>query len=355
MQMAHMEEAREASQGGGGAPQQRLCTHDEHLVEVRLAQPSPWLHRTERSSRKPVTAIYSPPMMSATPGRCGDIRYKQDAPKFFARSESWLSEAATECACDSPIPSSDADEVYQNTLLNRKRSREAEAEVDIAELARKAQRRQRDTRVRFGTAVSVRIVDEDEQRHESGACAQHHEAGGVCDHEVETKLVDGPNLISQVVSSLFVCIAQRRLKNVEGIMWTLHTTLVNSGWTSITSQLELDLLAQVYCKIEALESALVENGVVSILPGAMRLTMPVLPLMQQLKLGIHKAALRIVREREERERASREREKELFLSRSLPHAHSLDKVPALQVFVPMHAALNSFQCVTNLSRSKFAT
>jgi len=353
--MAHREEAREAAQGSG-AHQQRLCTHDEHLVEVRLAQPSPWLHRTERSSRKPVTAIYSPPMMSATPGRCGDIRYKQDAPKFFARSESWLSEAATECACDSPIPSSDADEVvYQNTMLNRKRSREAEAEVDIAELARKTQRRQRNTRVRFGTAVRVRIVAEDEQRHESGAGAQHHEAVGVCDHEVETKLVDGPNLIPQVVSSLFVCIVQRRLKNVEGIMWTLHTTLVNCGWTSITSQLELDLLAQVYCKIEALESALVENGIVSILPGAMRLTMPVLPLMQQLKLGIHKAALRIVREREERERASREREKELSLSRSLPHSHSLDKVPGLQFFVPMHAALSSSQFVTNVSRSNFAT
>jgi hypothetical protein len=47
------------------APLQRLgdalCTHDEHLVEVRLAQPAPRRRRADRSARKPQTAIHSPP------------------------------------------------------------------------------------------------------------------------------------------------------------------------------------------------------------------------------------------------------------------------------------------------------
>ena len=38
-----------------------LRTHDEHLVEVRLAQPAPRRRRADRSARKPQTAIHSPP------------------------------------------------------------------------------------------------------------------------------------------------------------------------------------------------------------------------------------------------------------------------------------------------------
>ena len=47
------------------APLQRLGdalrTNDEHLVEVRLAQPAPRRRRADRSARKPQTAIHSPP------------------------------------------------------------------------------------------------------------------------------------------------------------------------------------------------------------------------------------------------------------------------------------------------------
>jgi hypothetical protein len=269
-------------------------------------------------------------------------------PEFCARSDSGLSEAATECGCDSPIPSwempsaaapsSDArkvdwescvgsplpalesvgealkkalqapqedgqvrsptpEDVCSNTIINGKREREPDVEADAAEPARTKQRQHRSMYVRFGTSVRVRVFDdEDEQEHQAGACAQHHEpAQPAEDCEVETKQGDGPNLISQMVSNLLVGIAQRKLRNAETIMWTIHTTLVKSGWTSITSQLELDLLGKTYNRIDAMEGALVENGFVAVLPGTIRLDRPMRPWLQQLKLGIHQAALRIVR------------------------------------------------------------
>lgn len=270
------------------------------------------------------------------------------APEFCARSDSGLSEADTECGRDSPIPSwqmpsaaqprsharkvgwesyvgsplpaleslvealkkaSQArqedgqvrsptpEDVCSNTMFNGKREREPSAEADAAERARTKHRKHRSVYVRFGTSVRVRVLqEEDEQEHQAGACAQHHEPAQLAeDREVETKQGDGPNLISQVVSNLLVGIAQDKLRNAETIMWTIHTTLVKCGWTSITSQLELDLLGKTYNRIDAMEGALVENGFVAVLPGAIRLDKSLRPWLQQLKLGIHQAALRIAR------------------------------------------------------------
>ena len=271
---------------------------------------------------------------------CGDLQ--QAALEFCARSDSGLSEAATECGRDSPIPSpswqmpsaagpsSDArkgdwescvglplpaleslvealkkarqaqqedgqvrsptpDDVWSNTVFNGKREREPEAEAHAAEPVRSKQRKHRSVYVRFGTSVRVRVLHgEDEQEH-------HEPAQPAEDREVETKQGDGPNLISQLVSNLLVGIAQHKLRNAETIMWTIHTTLVKCGWTSITSQLELDLLGKTYNRIDAMEGALVENGFVAVLPGTIRLDKSMRPWLQQLKLGIHQAALRIAR------------------------------------------------------------
>jgi hypothetical protein len=266
---------------------------------------------------------------------CGNIQ--QATLEFCARSDSGLSEAATECGRDSPIPSwqmpsaaapssescvgfplpaleslvealkkarqegqvrsPTPEDVCSNTIFNGKREREPEAEDHAAEPARTKQRKHRSVYVRFGTSVRVRVLHgEGEQEHQAGACAQHHEpAQPAEDREVETKQGDGPNLISQVVSNLLVGIAQHKLRNAETIMWTIHTTLVKCGWTSITSQLELDLLGKTYNRIDAMEGALVENGFVAVLPGTIRLDKSMRPWLQQLKLGIHQAALRIAR------------------------------------------------------------
>ncbi len=55
----------------------RAC--DEHLVEVRLAQPAPRRRRAGRSARKPQTAIHSPPptprgVSPLRSGRCSTSR-----------------------------------------------------------------------------------------------------------------------------------------------------------------------------------------------------------------------------------------------------------------------------------------
>lgn len=273
---------------------------------------------------------------------------EQDAPEFGARCDSGLSDAATESGSDSPIPfshipnaatpSSDArnvdwescvcwplpsleslcealkkahqerqeneqvrsptpEDVRSNTMFNAKREREPQVEADVAEPARTKQRLHRNMYVRFGASVRVRVLyEEDEQRHQAGSCSQHHEpAQPAEDREVETKQGDGPNLISQVVSNLLIGIAQQKLRNAETIMWTVHTTLLNCGWTTVTRQLELDLLGKTYNKIDAMEGALAENGFVAVLPGTIRLDTPMRPWLQQLKLGIHQAALRIAR------------------------------------------------------------
>lgn len=56
-----------------------LRAHDEHLVEVRLAQPAPRRRRAERATRKPQTAIHSPPptprgVSPLRSGRCSTSR-----------------------------------------------------------------------------------------------------------------------------------------------------------------------------------------------------------------------------------------------------------------------------------------
>jgi hypothetical protein len=185
--------------------------------------------------------------------------------------------------------------VRANTELNAKRQRGDEAEG--CEQAHVKRRRQRDTHVRFHCAARVRDVEEEDA---AGYCAHlDHEAaqrgGAVRDHHVETKLVDGPNLISQVVSDLLNGIPLPSLRDAEAIMCSVHTTLLQHGWTSILSAQELDLLGQTYSHVERLEEILIEKGSVAILPGAFRLKKAILPWMQQLKLGIQqaRAALRI--------------------------------------------------------------
>ena len=87
------------------------------------------------------------------------------------------------------------------------------------------------------------------------------------DQEVETKLVDGPNLISQVVSDLLNGIPLPSLRDAERpetIMCSVHTTLLQHGWTSILSAQELDLLGQTYSHVERLEEVLIEKGSVAI-------------------------------------------------------------------------------------------
>ena len=152
---------------------------------------------------------------------------------------------------------------FVDTELNAKRQRGDEAEG--CEQAHVKRRRQ-DTHVRFHCAARVRDVEEEDA---AGYCAHlDHEAaqrgGAVRDQEVETKLVDGPNLISQVVSDLLNGIPLPSLRDAEAIMCSVHTTLLQHGWTSILSAQELDLLGQIYSHVERLEEVLIEKGSVAI-------------------------------------------------------------------------------------------
>jgi len=201
---------------------------------------------------------------------------------------------------DGPARSPTPEDVRANTLSNAKRQREAETAAEAAEQADSKRQRQRGTHVRFERAVRVRDMEEEhEECHAEGACteqdceAAQRATAAVRDHHVDTKLIDGPNIISQVVSSLLIAIAQRRPQDAETIMWTIHTTLLKHGWTSISCKQEMDILARTYGNLERLEKTLLNNGHVAVLPGAIRLSSPTLPLLKQLQVGIHQAALRI--------------------------------------------------------------
>ena len=186
------------------------------------------------------------------------------------------------CPARSPTP----EDVRANTLFNAKREREAYAEAAEQQAPAK-RRRQRDTRVCFERTVRVRDVEEEsEERHAARACAQQ-------DHEVATKLVDGPSLIPHVTSNLLVGISQHGLRDAETIMWTIYTTLLQHGWTSIDGLQELHLLGRTYSNLERLENTLNDEGFVAILPGAYQLNRAMLPGLQQLKLGINQASLRV--------------------------------------------------------------
>ena len=54
-------------------------------------------------------------------------------------------------------------------------------------------------------------------------------------------------------------------------MWVVHTTLVQCGFTAISSRLELELLARLCQRLQALHSDIEATGFAFLLPAAMRL------------------------------------------------------------------------------------
>jgi hypothetical protein len=123
-------------------------------------------------------------------------------------------------AARSPTP----DDLRYNTLANAKKAQRS-ASPDPAGCepgARAEKRRCRDASVRFERVVRVRVQAgaDEHRRHDAAAVQADQEeepAGRVycqTDSEVQTKMADGPNLVSQVVSNLMIAIAEQRVRKV---------------------------------------------------------------------------------------------------------------------------------------------
>ncbi len=109
------------------------------------------------------------------------------------------------------------DDVRFNTLANAKRRRGGSPDPAGCEAGASAEKRpRRAASVRFESVVRVRVQvgAGQHRRHDiAGVQAEQDEepAGRVCcqaDYEVQTKMADGPDLVSQVVSNLLVAVVE---------------------------------------------------------------------------------------------------------------------------------------------------
>ena len=81
---------------------------------------------------------------------------------------------------------------------------------------------------------------------------------------------------------------------MEGVTWVVHTTLVQCGFTAISSRLELELLARLCQRLQALHSDIDATGFAFLLPAAMRLEQSAVPVLCDLVESLRLAGNRIV-------------------------------------------------------------
>ena len=182
---------------------------------------------------------------------------------------------------------SHAGDALKDIQQKRKNSNERHEDMDCNG-GRSSKRRRSDgmcMHVRFEVVTRVRRVaelepDVDAAGHDSAGASDDTQTRkqdaaerrySSSDSYVKTKIEDGPCLIAQITSELVVGVSKRRVYNLATIMWTIHTTLVNLGWTTISDSSEFHVLCAVNEKLHTIIMSLQENGAASLLPGSMRI------------------------------------------------------------------------------------
>jgi hypothetical protein len=210
--------------------------------------------------------------------------------------------------------SSPCTEVLTNTLLNMKRLRDESSlsEVPLTlTTARSPKRRLRSTaRVRFQSLARVRVLDpvEDpddgvrtiprQDEHPSQEPATHV---SYVDIEVETRLVDGPTILAQVTSRLLRSVSKMVLDTGShdcltpaACMWSIHTTLLRCGVTTVSTQTELQLLSRVISKLRDYSLEIQACGRVTVLPGPLQMGVSILTMLFRVAAVLRQAYLMIL-------------------------------------------------------------